>query len=262
MRPLLVLCRSGPIRVSLSYLSPFDLSSSSPGAYERGPRHDVRATRPPISHHFPLRLGNDPRREAKSRLLPTRDPLPLSLSFWPKITSMFTADNRAPRIPLCRLVGKAISQARPPPSLPNLSRPPLHKLLQVTPRRDPQHEPAALVRDDGELLPLAPRGGALEEGLELLERRVHRDDHVLLPLLALEPVHGARDRVLGLHFPLVQQGLQRRDGDVPQQGAGLGVDDGQVGVVALEGGDEGEGDGVGRVEGEGGGGLEVFYCGL
>lgn len=143
----------------------------------------------------------------------------------------------------------------------HLSRPPLDKLLQITSGGNPQHKPTAIIRNHGELLPLAPRGGALEEGLELLERCVHRDDLVLLAL-ALEPVHCVGDGVLGPHLALVQQRLQVRDGDVAQQGAGLGVDDGQVGVVALEGGEEGEGDGVGGVEGEGGWRLEVFYCGL
>lgn len=51
-----------------------------------------------------------------------------------------------------------------------------------------------------------------------------------------------------------------RDGDVPQKGPVGGGDDGKVGVVALKGGEEGEGDGVGGGEGEGGGWVEVFYC--
>jgi hypothetical protein len=53
-----------------------------------------------------------------------------------------------------------------------------------------------------------------------------------------------------------------RDGDVAEEGAGFGVDDGEVGVFALKGGEEGEGDCVGGVEGEGGWGVEVFDCGL
>lgn len=53
-----------------------------------------------------------------------------------------------------------------------------------------------------------------------------------------------------------------RDGEVTEQGAVLGVDDGEVCVVTLEGGEEGEGDGVGGVEGEGSRGVKVFYGGL
>lgn len=48
------------------------------------------------------------------------------------------------------------------------------------------------------------------------------------------------------------------DGDVAEEGAGGGGDDCKVGVVAFEGGEEGEGDGVGGVEGQGGWGVEVF----
>lgn len=142
-----------------------------------------------------------------------------------------------------------------------LRRPPLDKLLQVRPRGDSQHEAAILVGDDCERLLLAAGLGAFEEGLELLERRVHGDD-LVLAALALEPDHGGADGVLRPDLALVEQGLQVRDGDVAQQGAGLAVDDGQVRVVAFEGEGEGEGDGVGRREGQGGGGLEVFYCGL
>lgn len=52
------------------------------------------------------------------------------------------------------------------------------------------------------------------------------------------------------------------DGEVAQKGAGVAVDDGQVRVVALEGREEGEGDGVGGVEGEGGRRVEVLDGGL
>lgn len=53
-----------------------------------------------------------------------------------------------------------------------------------------------------------------------------------------------------------------RDGNVAEEGARLGRDDGEVRVVALKGGEEGERDGVGGVEGEGRGGVEVFDGGL
>jgi hypothetical protein len=52
------------------------------------------------------------------------------------------------------------------------------------------------------------------------------------------------------------------DGDVAEEGARVGVDDGQVGVVALKGRDEGERDGVRGVEGESGGRVEVLDGGL
>lgn len=48
------------------------------------------------------------------------------------------------------------------------------------------------------------------------------------------------------------------DGEVANKGA-VGVDDGQVGVVTLEGGEEGAGDGVVGGQGQGGRGVEVFY---
>lgn len=53
-----------------------------------------------------------------------------------------------------------------------------------------------------------------------------------------------------------------RDGDVAEQAARVGVDDGQVRVLPLEGGLQSEGDRVGGREGEGCWGLQVFYCGL
>ena len=52
------------------------------------------------------------------------------------------------------------------------------------------------------------------------------------------------------------------DGEVAEEGAGVGCDDREVGVFALEGDEEGLGDGVRGVDGEGGGGVEIFYCGL
>lgn len=53
-----------------------------------------------------------------------------------------------------------------------------------------------------------------------------------------------------------------RDGDVAEEGARVGGDDGQVRVLALKGAEEGDGDGVGGIEGESGGRVDVFYCGL
>ena len=60
----------------------------------------------------------------------------------------------------------------------------------------------------------------------------------------------------------VEQDAQVRDGEVAEEGARVGRDDGEVGVFSFEGDEECLGDGVGGVDGEGGGGVEIFYCGL
>lgn len=52
------------------------------------------------------------------------------------------------------------------------------------------------------------------------------------------------------------------DGDVAEEGAGFGVDDCEVCVFALKGGEHCDVDCVGGVEGEGGGRVEVFDGGL
>lgn len=52
------------------------------------------------------------------------------------------------------------------------------------------------------------------------------------------------------------------DGDVADEGARVGGDDGQVRVVALKGGEERDGDGVGGVERQGGGRVEILDSGL
>lgn len=140
---------------------------------------------------------------------------------------------------------------------PSSRRPPLDKLLQVLHRRDAQHEPPLLVRDDGEVALPTLHAVALKERLELLQGRLHRNDAVLAAL-ALEADHGLGQGILGRHLAGVEEGLQVRDGEVTDEGA-VGVDDGQVGVVTLEGGEEREGDGVVRGQGEGSGRVEVFY---
>lgn len=148
-------------------------------------------------------------------------------------------------------------------SSPRSSRPPLGKLLQVLDRGDAEDKPPLLVGDDGKLL--LPGGTirltAAEEVLKILEGRLHGNDTVGAAT-ALEACHGGGELVLGLDLAAVEQRLQMRDGEVSQQGASIGVDDGQVRVVALEGREEGEGDGVGGVEGEGGGRVEVLDGGL
>ena len=141
---------------------------------------------------------------------------------------------------------------RPPP----LGRAPLHKLLEVLYRGHAQDEAAVGVGDDGKLLLAAGK-----ELLELLERRLHGDDLVRLAA-ALEAHHGLADLVPGLYPAAVEQRLKLRDGNVADERARVGVDDGQVGVVALKGREEGERDGVRRREGEGGGRIEVFDGGL
>ena len=147
------------------------------------------------------------------------------------------------------------------PPLPSLW-PPLHKLLQIPHRSHAQHKPSLIVRNHRKLvLPRAFCLAASEKGLQLLQRRLHRDDPVRAAL-ALEPRHCTRELVLGLDLAAVEQGLQVRDGDVAQEGAGVGGDDCEVRVVALEGGEEGERDSVGGVEGEGRGRVEVFNGGL
>lgn len=146
------------------------------------------------------------------------------------------------------------------PSKPaDSSRPPLDKLLQVFYRRNTEHEPTPVVRDDGKVLLLSPRRRAGEEGLELLERGVHGDDAVLCAA-ATEADHGGPDLVLGLDLTGLEQGLQLRDRDVAEQRARVAVDDGKVRVVALKGREQRERDGVRGGQGQGRGRVEVFDC--
>lgn len=101
---------------------------------------------------------------------------------------------------------------------------------------------------------------ALEKCLELLEGSLHRDDAVCAPF-PLEPDHGVGQGVGGGDLAGVEKGLEVRNGKVADEGA-VGVNDGEVSVVALEGGEEGDGDGVLGGKGEGCGGVNVFYGGL
>lgn len=78
--------------------------------------------------------------------------------------------------------------------------------------------------------------------------------------LAVEAQHGGRDGVRLLDCPFLEEGLKARNAQVAQEGAAGGGDDGEMGVVALVGGEEGGGDGVVGRDGEGGGWVEVFYC--
>lgn len=145
---------------------------------------------------------------------------------------------------------------------PSLLWSPLHKLLEILHRRDTEDEAPLRIGDDGKLLlPGAIGGAAAEEGLEVLEGRLHGDDAVGAAL-ALEACHGGRELVVGLDLAAVEERLQVGDGEVAEQGARLAVDNGQVRVVALKGGEKGERDGVGGVEREGCGRVEVFDGGL
>ena len=128
-----------------------------------------------------------------------------------------------------------------------LRRPPPNKLPQILPRRNAQHEPPRRIRHHGEILLLpAARRFALEESLQLLERRLHGDERILAALTA-EAHHGLLDAVaLGDGFA-GELRFDRRRGDVAEQGFGGGVEDGEVRVVALEGGEEGLAEGRGGV---------------
>ena len=129
---------------------------------------------------------------------------------------------------------------------PTLRRPPPHKLAQILPGRNPQNKPSRRIRHNRKLLLLIPRRFALEESLELLERRLHGDERVLAALAA-EAHHGLLDAVaLGDGFA-GELRFDRRRGDVAEQGFGGGVEDGEVRVVALEGGEEGLAEGGGGV---------------
>ena len=102
-----------------------------------------------------------------------------------------------------------------------------------------------VVGDDGKVLLLSVGRRAGEEGLELLEGRVHRDDAVLVGAAAAEADHGRAELVVGLDPAGFEHHAQLGDRDVAQECPCLAVDDGQVGVVALEGRVEGCVDGVG-----------------
>ena len=129
------------------------------------------------------------------------------------------------------------------------SSPCLQELAQVICRSNAKHKLAARICDDGKLLLPTAIHPALEELLELLERRLHVDD-LVAPPPSLELVHGCFDRIVLVHFALLEQLLQARDADVAEQSAVLGGHDCQVGVVALEAADERMRDWVRRFYGE------------
>lgn len=120
----------------------------------------------------------------------------------------------------------------------NLRRPPPNKFPQILPRRNPQHKPPSRIRHNRKLLLLIAGSLALKERLEFFKRRLHSNESVLAALAA-EAHHGFLDAViLGDGFA-GELGFDGGRGDVAEQGFGVGVEDGEVRVVALEGGEEG-----------------------
>lgn len=71
----------------------------------------------------------------------------------------------------------------------DLRRPPPNKLPQILPRRNAQHKPPRGIRHHRKLLLLIARRLALEESLQLLQRRFHGDQRVLAAFAA-EAHHG------------------------------------------------------------------------
>ena len=133
-----------------------------------------------------------------------------------------------------------------PLHLSTLRRPPPNKLPQILPRRNPQHKPPRGIRHHRKLLLLIARRLALEESLQLLQRRLHGDQRVLAAFAA-EAHHRLLDAVvLGDGFA-GELGFDAGRGDVAEERFGGGVEDGEVRVVALEGGEEGLAEGGGGV---------------
>jgi hypothetical protein len=120
-----------------------------------------------------------------------------------------------------------------PSPCPTSLGPRLQKLVQVVCRRNAQDKLAACIRDDCKLLLPAAVHSALEELLKLLEWCLHVDD-LVPPPTALELVHRCLHWVVLAHLALLEQLLQARDANVPEQSAVLFRHDGQVCVVALK----------------------------
>lgn len=127
--------------------------------------------------------------------------------------------------------------------------------------RNTEHKPPAQIRHDRKVLRRLPITSLHEERLQLLQRRIHRDDLVCIRLPP-ELNHRRRHWVRVLHRPLLYQLAQPRYAQVAQQRAGVLRDDRKVGVVPLEGREERIGDRVGGVAGERGGWVEVLDSGL
>lgn len=144
---------------------------------------------------------------------------------------------------------------------------PLDKLLKILHCGYTQHKSSVGVSDNSKLLrPVAVRGRLLfaastKEDLEFLERRLHGDD-LVCAALALESRHCGRQGIRRLDLAGIQLLLQERNGQVAQKRPCIAVDDRQVCVIALKGGEEGDGDGVGRVNREGGWRVDIFNSSL
>nr|POF20033.1 hypothetical protein CFP56_52282 [Quercus suber] len=137
---------------------------------------------------------------------------------------------------------------------------PQSKLLQIRPRRDAQHKPARGIRHDREVL-LCAGTVTGKERLELLQRRLHRDEAVGARTPA-EARHGLLDGIRVAHRARVEQAPQRRGRDVAQQRLVGRREHGQMRVVALKGREQRVRDGRVGGGGEGGGRVEVFDGGL
>lgn len=119
-----------------------------------------------------------------------------------------------------------------------LSRPPPHKLFQIPPRRNPQHKLPQRIRDNRKplLLPALPipPNLILEKLLQLLQRRLHRDNPVRAAF-AMEALHRRGDGICFVHGAFVEALFEEGDVEVAEEGAG-GGDDREVGVVPFVGG--------------------------
>lgn len=133
-------------------------------------------------------------------------------------------DGRHPNSLRILLLGPKLSFSDPSSTSAHSRRSSLDKLLEILHRRDAEHEPPLLVRDDGKVAPFRLDAVAGEEGLELLEGRLHGDDAVGAAL-ALEADHGLGKGVLGLDLAGIEEGLEVGDGEVADEGA-VGVDNG------------------------------------
>lgn len=153
-----------------------------------------------------------------------------------------------------------LMQICPFSSLLHLERSPIRKFVQVLFRRNTQYKSPRGIRDDRKILLLACLL-ALEECLQLQQRRLHCDQLILLSF-SLESNHCLIDIVGFADFLVFEKLLEVRNGDVAEERLVLGIDDGQMGVVAFIRGHESGGDGRGRRGGQRRWWIEVFYCRL
>lgn len=103
--------------------------------------------------------------------------------------------------------------------------------------RNTEHKPPTQISHDRKVLRRLPIASLHEERLQLLQRRVHRDDLIRVRLPP-ELDHRLRHWVRILHRPLLYQLAQTGYAQVAQQRAGVLRDDSKVRVVPLEGREE------------------------